>query len=62
MLYSFSHASAEEKVHVDYEESFFLLLEAETVIYASLIDFGEEQGKPTWHRLSYLLKDTLFDR
>jgi len=47
MLYSFSNDSAEEKVHVDYEESVFLFREAETTIYASLIDFGEEQSKLT---------------
>jgi len=49
---AFSDTSAEQNDHVDYEESFFLFLEAETVIYASLIDFGEEQGKLTWNHVS----------
>ena len=59
---SFGNASAEEKDHVDYEESFFLFLEAETVMYASLIDFGEEQSKLTWLLLGGILINTLLNK
>jgi len=44
---AFGNASAEEKVHVDYEESFFLFREAETAIFAFFVNFGEEQSKLT---------------
>ena len=55
MLYSFSNASAEDKDHVDCEESFFLFLEAETTIFAFFVNFGEEQSKPTPRDTSTLL-------
>ena len=46
MYAAFSDASAEQNDHVDYEESFFLFLEAETAMLRQCVSFGEEQSEP----------------